>query len=243
MPTPVRAKPSSAPGTASKSSRKPQRRLRGRPLGEQSVGQQAILDSTVALLKTRTPEELTILEVAAAANVTRTLVRYYFGDLHGLLRAVTEHLIETLQDETQRLLRPDGSLYERVHQRLTLLLGFMREHPQFQRLALTEIYYAKSDAGETGLEGPASTPLQRVARRGLQLTRMLLDEPSAASVDPRFIHLSILGTAAFIAPAQPLLTTLFGVGAKGDKLADDYIAFVARMLTDRIEACAVVPDR
>lgn len=260
--TPLKARPARAKDTPIPARKPGRKRVSGRPIDSQSVGRQAIIDATVALLKTRTPEQLTILEVANAAGVARTLVRYYFGDLKGLLREVTEDLILHLQDRTEALLRHDGALVDRVHQRLTLLVGFLREHPQFQRLALTETYFAdsgvdspadtagnaKSTAAPAGKRrsevGPGgtrashalgSTPLQRVARRGLQLTTMLLDETRAAHVDPRYIHLSILAIAYFIAPAQPLLTTLFGTGNQGRKQGDDYLRFVAQVLADRME--------
>ncbi len=107
------------------------RRASGRPFADATVGRDTILDATVRLLKSRTPEQLSISEIATEVGVTRTLVRYYFSDLRGLLGEVTELLMSELQDRMGKALKMRGTVTERVHQRLLLRLEFMREHPQF----------------------------------------------------------------------------------------------------------------
>lgn len=207
------------------------RRVSGRPTGEDTVGKQVILQTTVELLKTRLPEQLTILEIAAAAGVARTLVRYYFGDLHGLLREVTEHLMSQLQDRMEVVMRMQGTVRERVHQRLLLRLEFMQEHPHFERLALSEIYHGK-DVAEEDAVGDA---LQRITRRALELTDMILEDARGADIDARYVHLLILSVSAFIPTAQPLLRHLFGPGKEGERQVDNYLEFVSGMIADTID--------
>lgn len=209
----------------------PRRRVSGRPTGEDTVGKQVILQTTVELLKTRLPEQLTILEIAAAAGVARTLVRYYFGDLQGLLREVTEHLMAQLQDRMELVMRMQGSVRERVHQRLLLRLEFMQEHPHFERLALGEIYHGK-DAAEKEAAGSA---LQRITKRGLELTDMILEDARSADLDARYVHLLILSVSAFIPTAQPLIHHLFGTGKECDRQVDNYLEFVSGMIADAID--------
>ncbi|MNV41943.1 transcriptional regulator BetI [compost metagenome] len=206
-------------------------RASGRPLADAAVGQQRILDATILLLKTRAPEHLSILEIAGIAGVTRTLVRYYFGDLRGVLREATEQLMGQLQDRMEAALVSRGPLPERVYQRLLLRLEFMREHPHFERLALSEIYHGE-DANAS--QGKTGNSLQRISRRAMELTAMLLGD-SPADVDPRHIHLTILSVSAFIPTAQPLLDHLFGKGPKGDREIEKYLRFVSQMLADRIQ--------
>ncbi|MET1537534.1 TetR/AcrR family transcriptional regulator, partial [Burkholderia sola] len=116
--------------------------------------------------------------------------------LKGLLQEVTESLMRELQNRMEVALRTQGTVEERVYQRLLLRLDFMREHPQFERLALSEIYHYESEEEPP----PSGTPLQRITRRGLELTStMLMDGAQAshpAQVDPRFIHLAILSISA-----------------------------------------------
>lgn len=211
------------------------RRGSGRPAADASVGREVILAATIELLRTRTPEQLSVLEVAGAAGVNRALVRYYFGDLKGLLMEATQHMMRQLQDRMETALRTEGDLAERVHHRLVLRLAFMREHPHFERLALSEIY----QSGAVSTDDPEGTPLHRITQRGLELTRMLLDDARHSRLDPRFVHLAILSVSAFLPVAQPLLAELFGEGPKAERKVDDYLKFVARMLADTIERSEV----
>ncbi|MFG0600735.1 TetR/AcrR family transcriptional regulator [Delftia sp. WSY_4] len=218
------------------------RRNSGRPLADDAVGRDIILQTTVNLLKTRTPEQLSILEIAAAAGVTRALVRYYFSSLKGLLQEVTESLMRELQNRMEVALRTQGTVEERVYQRLLLRLDFMREHPQFERLALSEIYHYESEEEPP----PSGTPLQRITRRGLELTStMLMDGAQAshpAQVDPRFIHLAILSISAFLPTARPLLAELFGEGPQADQQVEHYLHFMSHLLAERIRQDAPAQD-
>lgn len=195
------------------------------------VGRDIILDATIRLLKSRTPEQLSISEIATEAGVTRTLVRYYFSDLRGVLGEVTELLMSELQGRMGRALKTQGTVAERVHQRLLLRLEFMREHPQFERLALSEIYHSGPIEATSNVE----SPLKRTTRRGLELTSLLLNDSQACVLDPRFVHLVILSVSAFLPNAQPLLAELFGRGPKAERKIDEYLWFVSQLLADRIE--------
>jgi len=222
--------PSRTPRSSDSPKQKP-RRASGRPFADATVGRDIILDATVLLLKSRTPEQLSISEIALAAGVTRALVRYYFSDLRGLLGEVTERLMGELQDRMGKALQMRGTVTERVHQRLLLRLEFMREHPHFERLALSEIYHSGSGDAMPDSE----SPLKRTTRRGLELTSLLLNDSPASTVDPRFVHLAILSVSAFLPNAQPLLVELFGHGAKAERKINEYLWFVSALLADRIE--------
>lgn len=220
--------------TSTETAPKKPRRASGRPLADDAVGRDIILLTTVNLLKSRTPEQLSILEIANAAGVTRALVRYYFVDLKGLLQEVTESLMRELQNRMEVALKMQGTVEERVYQRLQLRLAFMSEHPQFERLALSEIYHYESE----GEPPPSGTPLQRITRRGLALTStMLMDGAQAGrldQVDPRFIHLAILSISAFLPTARPLLAELFGEGPEADRQIEHYLRFMSHLLAERI---------
>ena len=118
----------------------------------------------------------------------------------------------------------------------------MREHPQFERLALSEIYHYESEEEPP----PSGTPLQRITRRGLELTStMLMDGAQAshpAQVDPRFIHLAILSISAFLPTARPLLAELFGEGPEADQQIERYLRFMSHLLAERIRQDAPAQD-
>ncbi|NYT67829.1 TetR/AcrR family transcriptional regulator [Pusillimonas noertemannii] len=208
------------------------RRQAGRPSENDSVGRDAILQSAIVLLRQKSAAQLTLSDVAAAAKVDRALIRYYFRDKAGLLKAVAAQVLNELQGRSQDMYCQQGSLEEKIRMRLELLIDVMHEMPQFSELVFKEIYVAE-DGGEPGSNG-AEGIAQGVVDRGLALTRVLIDsaevDATGRETDPRFLHLMMLGACVFFANSGPLLHRMFGEKSSDRKLTEDYISFVTRML-------------
>lgn len=62
------------PTKAAKSGHRAPRRSAGRPTEDTVVGKTAIINATVALMRTKTLRELSVVEVAAAAGVDPALI-------------------------------------------------------------------------------------------------------------------------------------------------------------------------
>lgn len=203
----------------------------GRPLEKDSVGRTAILEAAIVLLRGKTPEELTLVDVAALAKVDRALIRYYFTDKAGLLKAVAINVMDELQGRSQAMLLQEGSLEEKIRKRFELLIGIMHEIPQFTQLVFKEIYYAEN-AQEAHGDAPLAS--QHIVGRGLVLTKALIDSVEVDAIghemDPRFLHLMILGSSIFFATSQPLLQVMFGEGFDRKELTDRYIDFATKVL-------------
>lgn len=206
------------------------RRQAGRPSEGDSVGRDTILQSAIQLLRQQSADKLTLSDVAGAAKVDRALVRYYFGDKTGVLKAVAVHVLRELQGRSQAMFLQEGSLEEKIRRRLELLIDVMHEVPQLVELIYNEIYLAEQDEGAEGGESIA----QSVATQGLALTRTLIESEEVDAIgrrsDPRFLHLMILGSCVFYANAGPLLQRMFGDRSQERGLTDEYIRFVTQML-------------
>lgn len=50
------------------------------------------------------------------------------------------------------------------------------------------------------------------------------------TLDPRFLHIMVLGACVFFATSGPLLQRMFAGSAPNRSLTDDYISFVTKML-------------
>lgn len=214
------------------SARKSLGRNAGRPPEDKSVGRETILQAAVTLLRHKTVEQLTVSEVAATANVDRALVRYYFSNKTGLLKSIAIELLGELQARSLEALEADASLEEKIRMRLKLLIDIMHEMPQFEQLVFKEIYYAER---AQALDGSGSTKIaQTVADRGLALTKAIIDSPEVDALghamEPRFLHIMMLGAAVFFATSQPLLQLMFGETVNKDELTTRYIEFVTTML-------------
>ena len=212
--------------------RKEARRTAGRPVSSSGVGSDKIIEATLSLLRSRTPEELTVVEIASAANVDPALVRYYFGTKKGILRAVAISLLDDIQERSRLMLAEQGPLRDRIRTRLRLLIESLQRNPRFLQLVLKEIY-----SDEEG--GQAVGDLSNVANRGLALTQFVLnpvagDKPTR-EVDARYLHVAILGLCTFFMDAQPMLAALFKNDAGDGDMIQGYIEFATELLAQGIE--------
>jgi AcrR family transcriptional regulator len=203
------------------------RRSAGRPSQSTSVGSIAIIDATLKILRESPPEKVTVVDVAAAAKVDPALVRYYFKSKQGLLRAAAAHILEDVQARSRPIVSESATLEERLRRRLTLLMTVLRENPHLLRLVLSEVY--------NGNESPRDDAVLRgIALDGVALSRALLaydtSQPMVGDVDPRFLHIAMLGICTFFIEARPLLAVLFEDGTSPDQLAEQYVDFAARLI-------------
>ncbi|MBN9477151.1 MAG: TetR/AcrR family transcriptional regulator [Burkholderiales bacterium] len=203
------------------------KRSAGHPTEKTMVGKAAIIDAAIALMKTKTPQELSVLEIATAAGVDPALIRYYFTNKQGLMRAAATHIMDQLQARSQVMLGQDAPLEARIRKRLVLLIEALKDNPRFLQLVLNEIY-SHVDTPER------IDTLQGVASRGLALSEALLvgreGDPPLDAIDPRFLHVAFLGLCTFFVDAQPMLKVLFNGEQGAEDLTGRYLDFATRLI-------------
>lgn len=204
----------------------------GRPKEDlQRDARQALIDATRKLLLYLPPSKLAIATIAQEANVAPSLVRYYFGSKEGLISAAAASWIEELQTLGNEALEGKGTLTERVAGRMAPLIAQTQNEPIFTQIVMERLY--ASPAKEVD---PLAA--QAVAR-GLRLTLSLLHgdpgEP-LRSVDPRFVHLMLIGLCSFFGSSGPMVRQLFGADADMPALTKQYIAFVTDVLLNGLRS-------
>lgn len=197
-------------------------RNKGRPDSAEGVGRDALLEAAVEELRSTTPEALTLAGVAARAGVHPALIRYYFGNKNGLLKDVAQLLVERGQEKSRPKLESSASLAEKLNDRLSSMISLIQANPHFHHLILDQVYSPAGPASEENL-------LSRITARGMRLTIAMLHDSTGASVrrvDPRFLHVAIIGLTEFFLTAKPLLLELFGEDADMEDLKSRYIDFL-----------------
>lgn len=198
-------------------------RRQGRPDADQGVGRVALVEAAIEVLRTTTPEALTLVEVAARAQVDPGLVRYYFGSKDGLLKEVVRTLVEREHEVMRRTMDSDASLEEKLELRLRGMIDLVQANPNFHRLALDKMY------------GDAGNPLlAQAAANALKLTLGMLHDHSTTralrAIDPRLLHVAMIGMTEFFVTARPLLLELFGEDADLEQLKTRYVEFLRDIL-------------
>lgn len=207
---------------------KPKRasRTKGRPDAVDGVGRDALIEAAIEELRSTTPEALTLAAVAARAGVHPALIRYYFHNKNGLLNDVVQRLVEQGQEISRPKLESNATLADKLDDRLRSMIELIQANPHFHRLVLDQVY-GQADAAS------GEPLLRRITARAMRLTVAMLHDSTGTPlrpVDPRFLHMAIIGLTEFFVPAKPLLKELFGEDADLEELKTRYIRFLCDLI-------------
>lgn len=198
----------------------PAKRGKGRP-ADNSVGRQALLETTKRLIKDLPPARVTVSLIAREAGVDPALVRYYFGDRSNLLMAVAESM---LADSTRIELDPREPLVA-IEQIIRRTAHFTSSTKHIHRLMVDEL----ADAKSTGI-GEHLGELNRGAVEDLGQLMAQDGATGVRPVNPAFLHLALLGLFDFFASAEPVIRQLVPPGTDMTQLASEYEDFVVDLL-------------
>ena len=208
------------------------RRGKGRPVHPRdAVGRQRLIKATIDLLGRRAPGKVTLEAIARFARVDPKLIRYYFGDKNALFTAAVTEMLDGLQTAVETLLLHDGPARERIRKRISSLLNTLYANPHLHPLIVEQIMHGDREAGRQALKF--------MAVRGYSVTRKLIEEGvqrgELRQVDPRFLHVAMVGLCEYFMTARPLVQELFG-RPMSRQMADDYAQFVAELLFSGLRA-------
>lgn len=210
------------------------RRRAGRPQNaSQSVGREALIEATIALLRTTPPAKVTLREVARRTGADPALVRYYFGDKSGLLVTAASHLVADYYAGTTPRIQVRKSVRERLRQRVTDILQVLTDNPYLHQIMVEQVVHWHREAGKKMLTD--------VTEQAYGISRTLVDEGVAAGemrrVDPRFLHIAIIGLCEAFVTLGPLVEEMFGGRKKADVTAK-YREFIVGLLLDGLRPAA-----
>jgi len=176
-------------------------------------------------LKTTPPGELTFNQIAALAGVDQRLIRYYFGQLPDLLRAVAVEVTRELRSHFIAAHTHGGSPRERIRRRVMIFLEMFGDNPHYHRLVVDFLMTpggAERDAAVDGFR-------QSIKELDLSL-RAARDASGLKPLDARFAHVMTAALCEFLFSAKPVFTSLFGEQANTPAFRQRYCDFVTDLL-------------
>jgi len=208
------------------------RAKRGRPTEVDAVvGREALIEVTRQVLRTTPPGNVTRLQIAKAAGVDPALIRYYFGTVPHLIAEVvvaTHNEIAEAMRETLAIGQPEEWLRVRVARLLDLFLA----NPYHNQLIRHVIY-----------ETPGSREHQEwleSLRQSIDVTEQQIRQGAAAGhlrpVDPRYLHLVLLGLTEFYGHNGPIVNDILGNGETNITQKERYVDFVADLLQNGLRS-------
>jgi AcrR family transcriptional regulator len=209
----------------------PVRRKRspGRPRSKEGgVGRDGIIEAARKLMDRFPPHQVTNVRIAREAGVDPALVRYYFGNREELLLAVIEHILAGFAAS-----HPYADLPPEQHlsQHLENMLEFSCRVRSMQRLMIDECAEAKSAVVRNRVRDMNAEVVGHYAKL-LQLD----DASAAASPEPLFMHVAIIGMCEFFAAAQPMIRPLVPKHMDAKAVDAAYGRFIQTLVLDGLRS-------
>jgi TetR/AcrR family transcriptional regulator len=206
-----------------------QKRSRGRPGPKDgAVGRDAIVAAARQLLEALPPHKVPTVLIARKAGVDPALVRYYFSNREELLIAVIEHILATWLAEHQL---PDGPPAQRLSAHIDGMFEFSCRVRSMQRLMIDGCAEAKSAAVRARVRTLTAEAMHHYAE-----FLHLEGDAEAASPDPLFMHIAIIGLCEFFAAAQAMILPVAPKHLDATQLAQRYKAFICDLVLDGVRS-------
>jgi AcrR family transcriptional regulator len=206
---------------------KPQkdRRRQGRPSTSVAVGKEVVVTAVRAALKVTPPGEITFQQIALLAGIDMRLIRYYFGNLPDLLKAVAIEVTEELRNRFIAANAHSGNVRDSLRLRVSIFLDFFGDNPHYHRLVVD--FLVKTD-------GPDREAALNRFRQSIDDLQNVLNKGSppkkAYPLDARFVHVSMAAICEFLFSAKPVFAALFKEDVETPAFRERFCDFVTDLM-------------
>ena len=196
-----------------------EQRKSGRPLDEDRRDvRNKLLEAARVLFATKGYEGVSIRRLARQADTTPAMIHYYFGDKHGLYRALMEEMIGPTLSRLEEV-TTGGAGKVTIESFMEAYIGVFRDHPWLPPLVFREML----DGGESFRQQFA----QRIGSRVLPILAGAIERERAegrvrGDLDIPMTLISVMSLCVYPFLARPLIE------ANLDESFDD--AFIKRWL-------------
>lgn len=207
------------------------------PLSEARAGnaREQLLAAASDLMRERDSLDISLIDLARRAQVNSALVKYYFGNKHGLLTALLDRDLSMAIEQLRALVARDIAPAHKMRLHLAGLIKIYFRFPYLNRLLMATIRDGSDERGHD-IAARFLTPIYEAYER------MLAEGVAAGEfrkVDPKFFYFTVIGACDQIFSARSVLRYVHGVGEIDDDLRRAY----AQHTTEMIMAGLTRPDR
>lgn len=210
-----------------------QKRLQGRPsLNDEMIGREKLLDATEIVLRTISPAKVTRNDIAEAAGVNPSLIRYYFKDKNSLLTALASRIIDKNLKMLRDTLSFSGTAKEKLAKRILLFLKIHNDYPFYHQLIYEQLWLGATDFQKRvrfDIVGPFFSELNAIYNEGHA-------NGEFRTVEPRFLHVAVIGVCDLFINAPYMIKELFGKEEIDGDLINEYGNFVVDLVFKGIQA-------
>jgi TetR/AcrR family transcriptional regulator len=211
--------------------KQPSRRRPGRP-SERDGGRnvrEALLEVAGQLFSERGVNEVSLRELARAADVTPAMVHYYFGDKQGLYEALLERALSRVLGRVREIVAADGEGIDEIADLLQVVVGALSSERWIPSLIIREVIADTGRFRERFIRDFASQIARivpEVLGRELSAGRLRQD------LDLPLTFVSLLGMMAWPFAARPVLERVLGLDFEAEDFAQRFSEHTRRLFLE-----------
>jgi len=211
--------------------RGPRRRGPGRPTdrdGGRDV-REALLEVAGQLFSERGVNQVSLRELARAADVTPAMVHYYFGDKQGLYEALLERALSRVLLRVREIVAAEREDLEEITDLLRVVVGALSSERWIPSLIIREVIADTGRFRERFIRDYASQIARivpEVLGRELAAGRLRQD------LDLPLTFVSLLGMMAWPFAARPVLERVLGLDFEAEDFAQRFSEHTRRLFLE-----------
>ncbi|MET0277571.1 MAG: TetR/AcrR family transcriptional regulator [Pseudorhodoplanes sp.] len=196
------------------------------------VARQSLLQSAIRLLNERGIGNVSLNDVARAAELNPALVTYYFGTKDNLFQAVVEQVIGEWRAEVLAAMPEKAGPEQTLRSRARATMYFLRRYPSLTKLIIHQMITVKSKESRFFIENFARINFEEhrdTLQRGVEAG---LFRP----VDPLFFFAHYIAMGDLYATSSPMMERLSGKPVDDEARFHDFVEAAVDMLIHGIAA-------
>lgn len=203
-----------------------------RPLSEPPGARALLLETASAIMREGDIVDISLSELSLRSGLNSALVKYYFGNKAGLMRALLERDMVAIIASVDALLAKDMPPLAKLRRHITAMIDTFYAYPYLNRLLMRLVRESEPEEARRIAETYLN-PIHGAYRR-------LISEGVAQGVfrpiDPQMFYFSATGAADRFFSARLVLHHCFGQDALTEELRERYKAHVLELIMGGIVA-------
>ncbi|WP_210191705.1 MULTISPECIES: TetR family transcriptional regulator [Rhodomicrobium] len=194
-----------------------------------------LLAAASDLMRERDSLDISLIDLARRAQVNSALVKYYFGNKHGLLTALLDRDLSMAIEQLRALVARDIPPSQKMRLHLAGLVKMYFRFPYLNRLLMATIRDGTKERGETIASrflAPIYEAYATLLAEGVALGEF-------RPVDPKFFYFTVIGACDQIFSARAVLRFVHGAGEVDDDLRRAYTQHTTEMIMAGLAAPGV----
>lgn len=186
---------------------------------DRASSRDALLAAASDLMRARDTLVVPISDIAAKAGVNSALVKYYFGNKSGLMRALLERDLSVAITQLSELVEMDMRPTTKMRYHLSGLIKMYFKHPYLQRLLTATMRDETEEVASFLAQAyikPIHVAYERMIREGVEAGEF---QP----IDHKFFYFCAIGACDQIFSSRYVLKYIHGVDEIDDDLRRLYI--------------------